>query len=77
MIISNILKKEDFYNLSLKVVINMAKGQRLKSDQIITLLRQIDVFITNGKILAHACKKREVEQSCYRWCKTHSDIKVD
>ena len=27
----------------------MAKGQRLKPEQIVTLLRQIDVLTTNGK----------------------------
>ncbi|WP_255534344.1 hypothetical protein [Polynucleobacter hallstattensis] len=32
----------------------MAKGQRLKPEQIVTLLRQIDVLTTNGKTLAQA-----------------------
>ena len=35
----------------------MAKGQRLKPEQIVTLLRQIDVLTTNGKTLAQACKE--------------------
>ena len=35
----------------------MAKDQRLKSDQIVTLFRQIDVFTTNGKTLAQTCKE--------------------
>ena len=39
----------------------MAKGQRLKPEQIVTLLRQIDVLTTNGKTLALACK--EVQRS--------------
>jgi putative transposase len=34
----------------------MAKGQRLKPEQIVTLLRQIDVLTTNSKTLAQACK---------------------
>ena len=34
----------------------MAKGQRLKPEQILTLLRQIDVLTANGKTLAQACK---------------------
>jgi hypothetical protein len=33
----------------------MAKGQRLKPKQIVTLLRQIDVLTSNGKTLAQAC----------------------
>ena len=49
----------------------MAKGQRLKPEQIVTLLRQIDVLTTNGKTLAQACKEvGTVEQSYYRWRKT-------
>ena len=35
----------------------MAKGQRLKPEQIVTLLRQIDVLTTNYKTLAQACKE--------------------
>jgi hypothetical protein len=48
----------------------MAKGQRLKPEQIVTLLRQIDVLTTNGITLAQACKEvGTVKQSYYRWCK--------
>jgi len=32
----------------------MAKGQRLKPEQIVTLLRQIDVLTTNGKTPARS-----------------------
>lgn len=35
----------------------MAKGQRLKPEQIVTLLRQIDVLITNGKTYSRPVKK--------------------
>ena len=42
----------------------MAKSQRLKPEQIVTLLRQIDVLTTNDKTLAQACKEvGTVEQS--------------
>jgi len=42
----------------------MVKDQRLKSEQILTLLRQIDVLTTNGKTEAMACKEvGAVEQS--------------
>jgi hypothetical protein len=37
----------------------MAKGQRLKPEQTVTLLRQIDVLTTNGKTLAQPLKKWE------------------
>jgi putative transposase len=56
----------------------MAKGQRLKPDRIVTLLRQIDVLTSNGKTLAQACKEIcTVEQSYYRWRKMYGGIKVD
>ena len=50
----------------------MTKGKRLQPEQIITLLRQIDVLTTNGKTLAQACKEvGAVEQSYYRWRKMY------
>ena len=56
----------------------MAKGQRLKPEQFVTLLRQIDVLTSNGKTLAQACKEvGTVEQSYYRWRKIYGGIKVD
>ena len=57
----------------------MAKGQRLKPEQIVTLLRQSDVINTNGKTLAQACKEvGTVEHSYYLWRKIYSGgMKVD
>jgi len=36
----------------------MAKGQRLKPEQIVTLLRQIDVLTSNGKTLISSNKSK-------------------
>src|SRR5215471_6913683 len=45
----------------------MAKS-RTKPEQIVTLLRQIEVAIANGKSTAQACKEAAVtEQTYYRW----------
>ncbi len=56
----------------------MPKGQRLKPEQIVTLLRQIDVLTVNGKTLAQACKEvGTVEQSYYRWRKIYGGMQVD
>ena len=53
----------------------MAKGQRLKPEQIVTLLPQIDVLTTNGKTLAQACKEvGTVEQTYYRWRKIYGGM---
>ncbi len=55
----------------------MAKGQSLKPEQIVTLLRQIDILTPNGKTLAQACKEvGTVEQSYYRWRKVYGGIQV-
>jgi len=35
----------------------MAKDQRLKPEQIVTLLHRIDVLTTGGKTLVQACKE--------------------
>lgn len=56
----------------------MTKGKRLQPEQIITLLRQIDVLTANGKTLAQACKEvGAVEQSYYRWRKMYGGLRVD
>jgi len=36
----------------------MARGKRYQPEQVMNLLRQIEVAIANGKTTAHACKKR-------------------
>ena len=56
----------------------MPKGQRLKPEQIVTLLRQIDVLTVNGKTLAQACKEvGNLAQSYYRWRKIYGGMQVD
>ena len=56
----------------------MTKGKRLQPEQIITLLRQIDVLTANGKTLAQACQEvGTVEQSYYRWRKMYGGLRVD
>ena len=56
----------------------MPKGQRLKPEQIVTLLRQINVLTTNSRTLAQACKEvGAVEQSYYRWRNIFGGMKVD
>jgi len=55
----------------------MAKS-RTKPEQIVTLLRQIEVAIANGKSTAQACKEAAVtEQTYYRWRKEYRGLKLD
>lgn len=55
----------------------MAKS-RTKPEQIVTLLRQIEVAIANGKSTAQACKEAAVtEQTYYRWRKEYGGVRTD
>lgn len=53
-------------------------GKRLKAEQIVNLLREIDVFMANGKTLLEACKQAGIsDKSYYRWRKIYGGLKVD
>jgi putative transposase len=42
--------------------------KRYKPEQIVNLLRQIEVGIANGKTTPQACKEAEItQQTYYRW----------
>jgi len=48
----------------------MARGKKHTAEQIVNLLRQVEVGVANGKTLPQACKEAEiVEQTYYRWRK--------
>ena len=52
--------------------------KRYKPEQIVTLLRQIEVGIANGKNTPPACKEAEItQQTYYRWRKEYGGLKVD
>lgn len=56
----------------------MPKGHRIKPEQIVMLLRQIDVLTANGKTLAQSCKEAGVgEQNYYRWRKMYGGMQID
>ena len=51
---------------------------RYKPEQIVTLLRQIEVAVANGKTTPQACKKAEITvQTFYRWRKEYGGLKLD
>lgn len=53
-------------------------GKRFKAEQIVTLLREIDVITTNGKSLSEACKQVGIsDKSYYRWRKIYGGLRVD
>jgi putative transposase len=51
---------------------------RYKPEQIVTLLRQIEVAIANGKTTPQACREAQVTaQTYYRWRKEYGGLKLD
>ncbi len=49
-----------------------------KPEEIVNLLRQVEVAIANGKTTAQACKEGGiVEQTYYRWRREYGGLKVD
>ena len=51
--------------------------KRYKPEQIVTLLRQIEVELANGKTTAQACKEAEITiQTYYRWKKEYGGLKL-
>jgi putative transposase len=47
-------------------------------EQIITMLREAEVFLSQGTQVAEVCRKLVVsEQSYYRWRKEYGGMKVD
>ena len=52
--------------------------QRYKPEQIVTMLRQIEVGIANGKNTPQACKEAGITvQTFYRWRKEFGGLKMD
>ncbi len=56
----------------------MAKGKKHTPEQIVSLLRQIEVSVANGKMTPVACRESGItEQTCYRWRKEYGGLQVD
>jgi transposase-like protein len=52
--------------------------RKYKPEQIVTLLRQVEVGLANGKTTPQACKEAEVTaQTYYRWRKEFGGLKLD
>lgn len=55
-----------------------ALEKRSKPEQIVNLLRGIEVMMANGKTLMEACKQVGIsDKSYYRWRKIYGGLKVD
>ena len=56
----------------------MARGKKHTPEEIVSLLRQIEVGVANGKTTPAACREGSItEQTYYRWCKEYGGLQVD
>ena len=56
----------------------MARGRKQTPEQIVNVLRQIEVAMANGKTTPAACKEAGfMEPTYYRWRKEYGGLKVD
>ena len=56
----------------------MGRRKKYQPEQVVNLLRQIEVAVANGKSTPLACKDAGVtEQSYYRWRKEFGGLQVD
>ena len=56
----------------------MARGKKHTPEQVVSLLRQIEVAVANGKTTPVACRETGItEQTYYRWRKEYGGLQVD
>lgn len=56
----------------------MAQGKRYQPEQVVNLLRQIEVAVANGKTTPLACKEAGItEQTYYPWRTEWGGLQVD
>ena len=52
--------------------------KRFNAEQIVVLLRQIEVLMSQGKAVPVACREAGIsQQSYYRWRKKHGGLELD
>lgn len=52
--------------------------KRFSAEQVVTLLRQIEVSISTGRSTQMACREAGIsEQSYYRWRKEYGGLKIE
>ncbi len=56
----------------------MPRGRKVSPEQVVVVLRQIEVQTAQGKSLGMACREAGIsEQSYYRWRKEYGGLQVD
>jgi hypothetical protein len=56
----------------------MARGKKHTPEQIVSLLRQVEVAVANGKTTPVACRESGITEQTYcRWRKVYGGLQVD
>ncbi len=56
----------------------MPRGKKHSAEQVVNLLRQIEVAVANRKTTVQACKEASItEQTYYRWREEYRGLQVD
>ena len=56
----------------------MGRGKKYQPEQVVNLVREIEVAVANGKTTALACKEAGiVEPTYFRWRKEYGGLQVD
>jgi len=52
----------------------MARGKKYQAEQVVNLLRQIEVAVANGKTTALACKEASIAEQIIIWRRSLESI---
>jgi|SRR5580698_6727825 Transposase len=56
----------------------MARGKKHAPERVVSLLRQVEAAVANGKTTPAACREGGItEQTYYRWRKEYGGLQVD
>jgi putative transposase len=55
----------------------MGRGKKYQPEQVVNLLRQIEVGVANGKTAQASKETGIVEQTYFRWRKEYGGLQVD
>ncbi len=56
----------------------MSRGKRYTAEQIIKILREVEIYTGQGETVAQGCRRCSIsEQAYYRWRKEYGGINID
>ena len=56
----------------------MSRGKRYTAEQIIKILREVEIYTSQGQTVAQGCRQCSItEQTYYRWRKEYGGLHID